>query len=143
MKNEETLTMRCSITPDRISHLAPHEVIVFGSNLRGMHGGGLAAYAHRHFGAVMGVGVGPQGQCYAIPTMFATAGEIKPYVDQFLEYAANHPQQQFLITRIGCGIAGFTAEAIAPLFIAALALPNVSLPKQFISEIGKLRPFGN
>jgi hypothetical protein len=56
---------------------------------------------------------------------------IKPYVDEFIEFAAQHPEMTFLVTRIGCGIAGFTPMEIAPLFANAVALRNVYLPKDF------------
>ena len=114
--------------PRRISELKPNEIFVFGSNLAGMHGGGAARMAHKLFGAEMGVGVGPTGQCYAIPTMQGGVETIRPYVDEFIRYAEQHPELTFLVTRIGCGIAGFTNEEIAPLFKAAYEMENVSLP---------------
>ena len=98
--------------------------------------GGAARYAYDNFGAEWGNGVGPQGQCYAIPTMHGPLSEIKPYVDDFIEYARQHPMNRFLLTRIGCGIAGFKDEQIAPLFLDAFKLPNVSFPvKWFIQFI--------
>ncbi|MBP5278053.1 MAG: hypothetical protein J6Z18_06170, partial [Prevotella sp.] len=103
-------------TPEFITELQPNEIFVFGSNLRGMHGGGAAYIAYRKFGAVMGQGVGLQGQCYAIPTMQGGVETIKPYVDEFIAFAKEHQHLTVLVTRIGCGIAGFTDEEIAPLF---------------------------
>ncbi len=126
---------KCGTTPEKITSLAPHEVFVFGSNLTGMHGGGAARYAHRHFGARWGVGVGMQGQSYAIPTMHGGVDAIQPYVDQFIDYASQHPEQHFLVTRIGCGIAGFRAQEIAPLFHSALGMSNISLPEDFITAL--------
>lgn len=123
--------MNHRITPDLIQELAPNEVFVFGSNLAGMHGGGAARVARLYFGAIMGVGVGPQGQCYAIPTMQGGVETIRPYVDQFIDYAKIQPQKIFLVTPIGCGIAGFTPEQIAPLFAHAVQVPNIYLPKSF------------
>lgn len=79
----------------------------------------------------MGVGVGPQGQCYAIPTMQGGVETIRPYVDQFVDYAKIQPQKIFLVTPIGCGIAGFTPEQIAPLFAHAVQVPNIYLPNSF------------
>lgn len=122
-------------TPGRISTLKPDEVFVFGSNLTGMHGGGAAYAAVRHFGAVMGQGVGMQGQSYAIPTMHGGVDKIAPYVDQFIKYAKGHPQQTFLVTRIGCGIAGFSAREIAPLFYNALGIDNIVLPHDFVQAL--------
>ena len=119
-------------TPDNISSLAPDEVFVFGSNLQGRHGSGAAGAAVRYFGAIWGQGVGMQGQCYAIPTMHGGVDVISPYVDDFIVYAKEHPELTFLVTRIGCGIAGFRDEQIAPLFAAALNIPNIILPKSFV-----------
>ncbi len=122
----------CGVTPEHITTLALGEVFVFGSNLLGRHDGGAARAALEHFGAVWGVGVGIQGQSYAIPTMHGPVSTIRPYVDQFIEYAATHGGQHFLVTPIGCGIAGFSPSDIAPLFAAALHMSNVSLPRSFI-----------
>ena len=119
-------------TPERISELQPNEVFVFGSNLGGFHGGGAARLAYNRFGAVWGQGVGLQGQSYAIPTMQGGVETIVPYVDEFIEFATAHPEQRFLVTRIGCGIAGFTPREIAPLFKGAIDLPNVLLPRDFV-----------
>ena len=118
-------------TPEMIRSLAPNEVFVFGSNLGGFHGGGAARAAMNLFGAVWGQGVGLQGQSYAIPTMQGGVETIKPYVDQFIEFTKTRPDLYFYVTRIGCGIAGFRDEEIAPLFADALTLDNVSLPKTF------------
>ena len=120
--------MRGIITPDRITELSMCEIFVFGSNLEGQHHGGAARMAYNKFGAEWGVGVGPTGKCYAIPTMHGGVEDIKPYVDDFVEYARNHPNNRFLVTRIGCGIAGFTDEEMAPLFKGVKNLPNVCLP---------------
>lgn len=129
--------IKCGVTPENISALRTGEVFVFGSNLQGHHGGGAAAFAMRHFGAKWGVGVGMQGQAYAIPTMHGGPEAIKPYVDQFVEYAKEHPDKRFLVTKIGCGVAGFRPDEIAPLFVGCLALGNVSLPIEFIHCIIK------
>ncbi len=122
-------------TPEHIETLEPNEIFVFGSNLQGMHGGGAARAAVRKFGAVMGQGVGLQGQSYGIPTMQGGVDTIKPYVDQFIEFAKQHTEYTFLVTRIGCGIAGFKDADIAPLFANALSLPNVVLPKSFVKVL--------
>lgn len=118
-------------TPEWIKELAPNEVFVFGSNLVGFHGGGAARAAMNLFGAVWGQGVGLQGQSYAIPTMQGGVETIKPYVDEFVRFADSRPDLYFYVTRIGCGIAGFRDEDIAPLFKDALSLANVALPKTF------------
>ncbi len=124
--------MESRITPEYITILSDDEIFVFGSNLQGRHGGGAARMAHQRFGAEWGVGTGPTGQTYAIPTMHGGVEAIKPYVDEFIEYAESHPQNRFLVTRVGCGIAGFTDSQIAPLFAGALRLPNVSLPLDWL-----------
>ena len=122
-------------TPEFITELQPGEIFVFGSNLGGYHAGGAARVANVKFGAEWGVGVGLTGQCYAIPTMQGGVETIKPYTDQFITFAAEHPELTFLVTRIGCGIAGFADEDIAPLFAAALDAPNVVLPQSFVKII--------
>jgi len=119
-------------TPERISKLNPNEIFVFGSNLAGMHGGGAAWIAYERFGAIMGQGVGLQGQSYAIPTMQGGVETIKPYVDEFIEFASKHPEYKFLVTKIGCGIAGFRVEEIVPLFVEAIDMDNVILPEDFV-----------
>lgn len=119
------------IAPDRIAELRDDEVFVFGSNLAGMHAGGAARIACRCFGAVWGQGVGLQGQSYAIPTMQGGVETIRPYVDEFIDFARRHPHLKFLVTEIGCGIAGFTPEEIAPLFAAAVSVENIWLPARF------------
>ena len=123
---------RPEFTPEFITELKADEVFVFGSNLAGMHGGGAAWVAFRKFGAVMGQGVGPQGQSYAIPTMQGGIDNIKPYVDAFIDYAKAHPESFFYVTRIGCGIAGFTDSEIAPLFRDAVGVDNICLPEGFL-----------
>ena len=120
-------------TPDRISGLKENEIFVFGSNLAGSHGGGAARFAYERFGAVWGEGVGLYGQTYAIPTMQGGVETIKPYVDAFICFAKEHSRLTFLVTRIGCGIAGFRDEDIAPLVENALELENVILPKEFVA----------
>ena len=118
-------------TPEFVAELLPNEIFVFGSNLQGMHGGGAALIAWRKFGAVMGQGVGLQGQSYAIPTMQDGVETIKPYVDEFIEFAKDHQDLTFLVTRIGCGIAGFTDDEISPLFEKAHDVENIVLPPKW------------
>jgi hypothetical protein len=121
------------ISSGRIIHLAPNEIFVFGSNLQGAHGGGAARMAYENFGAVWGKGVGMYGKTYAIPTMQGGVGTIKPYVDDFLQFALVHGELDFLVTEIGCGIAGFSPHEIAPLFFKAIEndIRNVYLPESF------------
>lgn len=119
------------IASNHITTLQPNEIFVFGSNLSGMHGGGAARLAYQKFGAIWGQGVGLQGQSYGIPTMQGGVDTIKPYVDEFIEFAKTHPQLKFLVTEIGCGIAGFSVEEIAPLFEKAIDVENIYLPERF------------
>ena len=125
----EILTVR--ITPPVIQTLSEDEIFVFGSDLRGVHCGGTAYQALRSFGAQLGKGVGPQGRCYAIPTIVGGVDNIRPYIYDFLRYVIDHPLQTFLVTPIGCGIAGFTPKEIAPMFDWAKGISNVYLPKEF------------
>jgi hypothetical protein len=122
-------------TPERISELKPNEIFVFGSNLAGSHGGGAARLAYDRFGAIWGQGVGLQGQSYGIPTMHGGVEVIKPYVDEFIEFAKQHPEYKFLVTKIGCGIAGFAIEEMAPLFRQAIEVENIILPEDFVKVI--------
>ncbi|MBQ4548162.1 MAG: hypothetical protein IJA42_03085 [Bacteroidales bacterium] len=124
--------MKIQFTPDFITELKENEIFVFGSNLKGMHGGGAARLAYEKFGAIWGQGVGLQGQSYGIPTMHGGVDAIKPYVDEFIEFAKSHSEMTFLVTRIGCGIAGFRDEEIAPLFKECIEIDNVILPRTFV-----------
>ena len=124
-------TEKPNISADRIEMLEENEIFVFGSNLAGMHGGGAAWVANMKFGAEWGVGVGLTGRSYAIPTMHGGVETIKPYVDEFIRFAQANPELKFLVTRIGCGIAGFRDEEIAPLFDKAMQVPNIYLPETF------------
>ncbi|EOA49030.1 hypothetical protein [Bacteroides salyersiae] len=123
--------MNTRITPNHITELKPNEIFVFGSNLQGYHGGGAARLAMNQWGAVWGQGTGLQGQTYAIPTMQGGIGTIRPYIDQFIKFAQNDPEKTFLVTEIGCGIAGFRPADIAPLFKNAINIPNIWLPQRF------------
>ena len=119
----------------------PGQRFVFGSNLSGLHGGGAARAAHKQYGAEWGVAEGPTGQSYAIPTVQEKiAGplplpEIAAAVARFLDYATANPGTSFLVTRIGCVLAGYTNADIAPMF--ATAPPNCSLPEPWREFVGK------
>lgn len=106
-------------------------IFVFGSNLAGIHGKGAALYARQHYGAVLGIGVGRQYNSYAIPTKDAKLkplplDKIAEYVTQFIEYAKAHPEEDFIVTKIGCGLAGYEEWQIIPMF--NLAPTNCLLP---------------
>jgi hypothetical protein len=98
---------------------------VFGSNLGGYHGAGAALYARRVRGAEIGIGIGPTGSCYAIPTKTKDVKETLPlheidqYVQDFLRYAARNLFERFQVTCIGCGLAGLEHEQVAPMFVRA------------------------
>ena len=126
-----------NFSPERISSLAENEIFVFGSNMAGAHGGGAALAAYRHFGAVWGEGIGLHGKTYAIPTMQGGVETIKPYVDEFIRFAKANAHLTFLVTRIGCGIAGFSDKQIAPLFNDAMDVDNILLPKKFVACIAE------
>lgn len=128
---ESVLPWQGRITPEKVFSLQPDQIFVFGSNLHGIHAGGPARTARFLFGAVMGQGVGMQGQSYAIPTMQGGVDTIRPYVNEFLQFARQHPEYTFLVTPIGCGLAGFEPEDIAPLFRKAVSQPNIHLPRSF------------
>ena len=119
-------------TPDLVEQLSNCEIFVFGSNLEGMHMGGAARVAHQEFGAEWGVGDGPTGRCYAIPTMHGGLESIRPYAEKFIAYAKEHPMNRFLLTRVGCGIAGFKDSDMAQLFEDALDVPNIAYPRQWL-----------
>lgn len=119
----------------KVEELGKNQVFVFGSNLQGHHAGGAARDAMERFGAFWGQGEGPQGNSYAIPTMFETVAEIRPYVDRFIDFARNNPKRLFIVTAVGCGIAGHPLSSMAGLFREALSLDNVVLPKAFYLSI--------
>ena len=123
------------VSSDRIDHLEENEIFVFGSNASGYHGGGAAAYAMHKFGAVWGQGEGLQGQSYAIPTMEGIA-EMSEAIKRFTSFAAEHSELRFLVTRIGCGIAGYSVSQVAPLFKECIPLENVALPSDFWDVLG-------
>ena len=135
-----TINEDSKYTPDNITSLGEDEVFVFGSNLAGHHAGGAARTSLHKFGAVWGQGVGLQGQSYAIPTMQGGVETIKPYVDEFIEFAKARPDLKFYVTRIGCGIAGFRDEEIAPLFHKALQISNIYLPETFYDILQSHNP---
>lgn len=118
------------VTPEKIDSLEKNEVFVFGSNKNGHHIGGAAKAAVKHFGAVWGQGDGLQGQSCAISSMEGPV-EMAKNINRFIEFAKEHQELRFLVTPIGCGIAGYKPEQVAPLFKKAILLQNVTLPKSF------------
>ncbi len=123
------------VASDRIAELGEGEIFVFGSNIQGMHGGGAAWVANQKFGAQWGVGEGLTGRTYALPTMEGEAS-MRRAVERFTACAKEHPELTFLVTAVGCGIAGYTPQQVAPMFRAAAALENVYLPMVFWDVLG-------
>lgn len=110
------------------------KIFVFGSNREGRHGKGAALEALQNWGAIYGIGEGLQGYSYAIPTKSTPykslqLEEIRSHVNNFINFACNNPQLQFILTPIGCGLAGFTPKHIAPLFNSVPS--NVIIPEEF------------
>jgi len=110
------------------------KVFVFGSNHAGVHGAGAALYAKKNHGAEQGVGVGMTGNAYAIPTKQSPYKTfplrvINCYVKAFIEFAENNPDKEFYVTRIGCGLAGYTDDQIGPMFKKAPS--NCELPEEW------------
>lgn len=120
----------------RIDSLEPGEVFVFGSNAQGAHGGGAARFAFDRFGAVWGQAEGLQGQSYGIDTMSGLA-VFEAQARRFVEFAREHPELRFLVTEVGCGIAGYTADEVAEFFGGSPG--NVVLPASFVHALGDPR----
>lgn len=123
-------------TPDNITTLAPNQIFVFGSNLAGRHGRGAAQTALREFGARQGQGTGFMGQSYGIATKgyrmeVLSLPEISVQIEQLMRFAVTHPDLEFLVTKIGCGLAGYTVRDIRTCFMGLEVPPNVALPAEF------------
>ena len=125
------------VTDSNIQSLLPNQIFVFGSNEAGAHGAGAAKTALDKFGAVYGKGVGLHGNSYALPTKDNNIStlpidKIGAYVDELFDFATTNHTLQFLITEVGCGLAGYTAVDIAPLFNKFIVIPNCTLPQSFL-----------
>src|ERR1700678_3211945 len=112
------------------------EIFVFGSNLLGIHKKGAALIALQKHGAILGQRIGLQGNSYAIPTKETPRRSldlisINKFVADFLSYASSTPEYNYSVTAIGCGLAGWRPEHIAPMFHRVLDLKNVRLPNEF------------
>jgi len=130
------------ITHNNITELKQNEIFVFGSNTSGRHGAGAAKTAMK-WGAKYGIGEGLCNQTYALPTVNGgnmktlSIDKIKIHVDRFIECAKKYDVYTFLVTEIGCGLAGHNVKAIAPLFKECIKLKNVYLPKKFWQKLKK------
>ena len=127
-------------TPENITHLEPNQIFVYGANEKGVHGAGAARLALR-WGAKMGQ-YELVGQTYGIPTkdkkiQTLPLDKIQVHVDNFLATAFSHTEYEFLVSKIGCGLAGYRPEDIAPLFkiIKTGVFENVILPEEFYKYI--------
>lgn len=133
---EKELNIKIRITPDEIKILKNNEIFVFGSNESGRHGKGAAKTA-LNWGAKWGQSEGLQGKTYGIPTKDAkikntlSINNIKTYVDRFIEFAKCNKKYSFMVTEIGCGLAGLKPDDIAPLFYEAINVENIFLPYKF------------
>ena len=135
--------MARKFTPEQVRELLPNEIFVFGSNKSGEHQGGAARIAHEKFGAKWGVGRGLTGQSYALPTLTAYREPIsnEEFCEEFIELfdaCDRHPSRSFLLTKVGCGIAGFTLYDVIKFFWTALEMDgrkeipsNLVIPREF------------
>lgn len=130
------------VTPKHITKLNKNEVFVFGSNTQSRHGKGSALTARTKFGAIYGQSKGLQGQSYAIVTKElrkdydpVTLDEIKQGIDIFTTFAKENTHLTFYVVELGCNLAFFTVEEIAPLFKPTMRLKNVYLPQRFIDNL--------
>lgn len=115
--------------PNMIETLEPNQIFVFGSNADGKHAGGAAKQAFEHFGAEWGVGEGVTGQCYAVDTMSGVE-KLTNGLEDFLRYAKKHQSKEFLLTKVGQGIAGYTQHHVQEMLdIAAYRVNNYNSSK--------------
>lgn len=143
--------MENRITPENITELKKNEMFVFGSNLLGKHGAGAALLAYNNqwtkYGKYFGAEFKPRGELkgsFAIPTKGLHIETlplefVQYFVNHFIEYATKFSTLTFYVTEIGCGLAGYTPEQIAPMFKEAVNLENVYLPKRFWDVLNKTK----
>ena len=140
--NEETY----DYSPENIMELKENEIFVFGSNTpNGIHGKGAAKLAVNKFGAIYGQAEGLQGQSYAVITTDLSKSYrpsvsielVTEQVNKFISFAKDNTHLTFLVTEVGCGLAGFTVEEVAPLFKPVLlnSITNIRLPKRFVRHL--------
>ena len=141
--------MQGRITEENITKLEKYQIFVFGSNLLGLHGAGAARLAYDKQWAPYGKGYGQSFKknemigAYAIPSKGLDIETlpldwIKYYINHFIRTASNFPQLTYLVTEVGCGLAGYTPEDIAPLFKEVVLLQNVHLPQRFWDVLNKI-----
>ena len=122
---------------EMINELKENQIFVFGSNLAGIHGGGAAFDALSKFGAIYGQGIGLQGNSYAIPTKddnieTLPLGIIEKHIVDFIDFAKTNPELEFLVTQVGCGLAGYSIDEISSLFKKYDLSKNIILPVEFL-----------
>lgn len=132
--------IKMKFTPDKITKLKKNQVFVFGSNEAGIHGAGAAKLAEEKFGAIRGMGYGLQGKSFGIPTKDTfirtlSLDKIEFYIYSFLTEVMEYPDTEFLVTKIGCGLAGYSEDEIANLFKGKFIPENVTLPESFFNII--------
>jgi hypothetical protein len=130
------------VTPNHIKELKENEIFVFGSNKQARHGKGAALTARNKFGAIYGQSEGLQGQSYAIITKElrkdyqpVSLQEVKEGVDTFIQFAKDNENLTFYVVELGCNLAYFTVEQIAPLFKSAMTIKNIYLPERFVNNL--------
>jgi len=130
--------MKTRITPEELTSkdIGELDVFVFGSNESGIHGSGAARFANKELDAKWGIGFGNTGDCFAIPTKdwdvkVLPLDVIQFYINRFIASTKMYPQLRYYVTKVGCGLAGYTPAQIAPLFKDAVDLENIYLPQEF------------
>lgn len=128
-------------TPSKIEVLKPNEIFVFGSNESGTHGAGAARFAWDKLDAIPSMGFGATMHTFAIPTknwdiQTLPLDVIQFYINRFIEYAKSFEETKykFLVTEIGCGLAGYTSKEIGPMFKAAENINCIILPEKFVKS---------
>lgn len=132
------------ITPEKLTVLNRNDVVLIGTNESGIHGAGIADHAYKNWGAVMGQGFGAMGQCFGLPTKDWEIVSLDPhiinqYVQRYIVWTQlrQNKKRTHYVTQVGCGLAGFTPEEIAPMFAECIDMKNIWLPESFIDVIGK------
>lgn len=130
------------VTPEKLTDIGREDNILIGTNEAGIHGAGIARYAYDHWGASLGQGFGPMGNCFGLPTkdweiQSLPLDVINNYVERYIDWTQllrNYKWKNY-VTQVGCGLAGFTPEEIAPMFAKCIKYNNIWLPQSFIDVI--------
>lgn len=124
------------ITPENITNISNNIRVLVGTNESGLHGGGIARYAEENWGLQYKVGFGPSGLCFGLPTKdwkikTLPLNIINNYVERYINWCQVTDYQHF-VTKIGCGLAGYTIPEIAPMFKSCIEYENMWLPQDFL-----------